>query len=186
MRELYINLPLTDEAVAQLRAGDWVYLTGPVIGARDAAHRRMVEALAQGQPLPVDVRGQVIYYVGPTPTPPGRVIGSAGPTTAARMDPYTVPLLEAGLKGAIGKGGRSPQVREALRRFRAVYFLAVGGAGALLSKHIKGMQVIAYEDLGPEAIFLLELDAFPVLVCYDIYRGDLLTEGRRRWQEVLA
>ncbi len=186
MRELYINLPLTDEAVMQLRAGDWVYLTGPVIGARDAAHRRMVEALAQGQPLPVDVRGQVIYYVGPTPTPPGRVIGSAGPTTAARMDPYTAPLLAAGLKGTIGKGGRSPQVREALRRFRAVYFLAVGGAGALLSKHIKGMRVIAYEDLGPEAIFLLELDAFPVLVCYDIYGGDLLAEGRRRWQEVPA
>jgi len=184
--ELYINLPLSDEAVAQLRAGDWVYLTGPVIGARDAAHKRMAEALSRGEALPVDVRGQVIYYVGPTPAPPGRAIGSAGPTTAARMDPYTVPLLEAGLKGAIGKGGRSPQVREALQRFRAVYFLAVGGAGALLSRHIKRAEVLAYEDLGPEAIFRLELEAFPVLVCYDIYGGDLLAEGRRRWQGALA
>ncbi len=186
MRELYINLPLREETVAQLRAGDWVYLTGPVIGARDAAHKRMVEALRAGHPLPVDVRGQVIYYVGPTPARPGQVIGSAGPTTAARMDPYIVPLLEAGLKGTIGKGGRSPQVREALQRFRAVYFLAVGGAGALLARHIKKAEVVAYQDLGPEAIFRLELDAFPVLVCYDIYGGDLLAEGRRQWQEALA
>jgi len=186
LRELYINLPLSEEAVAQLRAGDWAYLSGPVIAARDAAHKRMVEALARGEKLPVDLRGQVIYYVGPTPAPPGKVIGSAGPTTAARMDPFTVPLLEVGLKGAIGKGGRSPKVREAFQRFRAVYFLAVGGAGAILAQHIVRCEVLAYEDLGTEAIRLLELDAFPVLVCYDIYGGDLLIEGRLRWQQALV
>ncbi len=183
MAEHHIRLPLTDEAVKQLRAGDYVYLTGTLYTARDAAHRRMVEALSKGDSLPVDIRGQVIYYVGPTPAKPGEVIGSAGPTTAMRMDPYTIPLLEAGLRGAIGKGGRGPQVREALRKHRAVYFLAVGGAGALLSKQIRRVEVIAYEELGTEAMRLLEVEEFPVVVCNDVHGGDLLEQGKARWRQ---
>ena len=190
MAEYRINLPLSDGVIERLRAGDYVYLSGQVYAARDAAHKRMVEALRRGEPLPVDLRGQVIYYVGPTPAKPvlsgvegpGAVIGSAGPTTAERMDPFTIPLLEAGLKGAIGKGGRGPQVREALQRHRAVYFLAVGGAGALLSKHIRRMEVVAYEDLGTEAIRLLEIDEFPAIVCNDIFGGDLLEQGKSQWR----
>lgn len=182
MAEHRIRPPLTDETIEQLRVGDYVYLTGTLYTARDAAHRRMVEALSKGEPLPVDLRGQVIYYVGPTPAKPGAVIGSAGPTTAARMDPYTAPLLEAGLKGIIGKGGRGPQVREALRKHRAVYFLAVGGASALLSKQIRRVEVVAYEELGTEAMRLLEVEEFPVLVCNDIHGGDLLEQGKAQWR----
>ncbi len=182
MAEHRITLPLTEETIAKLRAGDYVYLSGPVYAARDAAHKRMLEALARGAQLPVDLRGAVIYYVGPTPAKPGAVIGSAGPTTAERMDPFTIPLLEAGLKGAIGKGGRGPQVREALVEHRAVYFLAVGGAAALLAQHITSAQVVAYEDLGAEAVRLLQLSEFPVLVCNDVYGGDLLEQGKAQWR----
>ncbi len=164
MAEHHIRLPLTDENVEQLRVGDSVFLSGTLYTARDAAHRRLVEALSKGEAPPVDIRGQVIYYVGPTPAKPGAVIGSAGPTTAVRMDPYTVPLLEAGLRGAIGKGGRGSQVRAALRKHRAVYFLAVGGAGALLSKQIRRVEIVAYEELGTEAMRLLEVEEFPVVV----------------------
>lgn len=183
MAEHRIHLPLTDEVIERLRVGDHVFLSGTVYTARDVAHRRMADALAGGEPLPVDVRGQVIYYVGPTLAKPGEVIGSAGPTTAMRMDPYTVPLLEAGLKGAIGKGGRGPEVREALRKHRAVYFLAVGGAGALLSKHIRRVEVVAYEELGTEAIRRMELEEFPVLVCNDVHGGDLLEQGKAQWRQ---
>ncbi len=183
MAEHHIRLPLTDDTIEKLRVGDSVLLSGSLYTARDAAHRRMVEALSRGEPLPVDVRGQVIYYVGPTPAKPGEVIGSAGPTTAMRMDPYTIPLLEAGLRGAIGKGGRGPQVREALRKHRAVYFLAVGGAGALLSKRIRQVEVVAYDDLGTEAIRLLEVEEFPVVVCNDILGDDLLEQGKARWRQ---
>ncbi len=188
MAEYHIQLPLTDDVIATLRAGDYVYLTGRLYSARDAAHRRMVEALKKGEPLPVDIRGQVIYYVGPTPAKPGAIIGSAGPTTSERMDGFTPMLLEAGLKGCIGKGGRGPAVREALQRYKAVYFLAVGGAGALLSKQIKSVQVVAYEDLGTEAIRVMEVEDFPVVVCNDIYGGDLLEQGKAQWRrpEVLA
>ena len=182
MAEHHLRLPLSGDDVERLRAGDSVLLTGALYTARDAAHRRMVEALSKGEPLPVDIRGQVIYYVGPTPARPGEVIGSAGPTTAVRMDPYTVPLLEAGLRGAIGKGGRGPQVREALQEQRAVYFLAVGGAGALLSKRIRRVEVVAYEELGTEAMRLLEVEEFPVLVCNDVSGGDLLEQGKARWR----
>lgn len=182
MAELHIPLPLTDEAVEKLRAGDYVFLSGSVYTARDAAHKRLFEALKRGEPLPIDVRGQVIYYVGPTPARPGEVIGSAGPTTAARLDPFTIPLLEAGLRGAIGKGGRSPEVREAFRKHRAVYFLAVGGAGALLSKQIRRVEVVAYEDLGTEAIRLMEIEEFPVIVCNDVHGGDLLEQGKAQWR----
>jgi len=188
MAEQHIQLPLTDDVIQKLRIGDYVYLTGTLYTARDAAHRRMTEALQKGEPLPVDIRGQVIYYVGPTPPKPGMVIGSAGPTTSVRLDPFTAPLLEAGLKGIIGKGGRGPQVREALQKHRAVYFLAVGGAGALLSKQIRRVEVVAYEELGTEAIRLMEVEEFPVVVCNDIYGGDLLDQGKAQWRqaEVLA
>ena len=183
MAEHQVQLPLTDETVQKLRVGDNVYLTGRLYTARDAAHHRMVEALSNGEALPVDIRGQVVYYVGPTPAKPGAVIGSAGPTTAMRMDPYTIPLLEAGLRGAIGKGGRGPQVREALRKHGAVYFLAVGGAGALLSKRIRRVEVVAYDDLGTEAMRLLEVEEFPVVVCNDVHGGDLLEQGKARWRQ---
>ena len=181
MTQLNITLPLTDDTVEKLHAGDDVHITGVIYTARDAAHRRMIEALEKGQPLPFDVRGQVIYYVGPTPPKPGQVIGSAGPTTAMRLDRYTPALLAAGLKGIIGKGGRGPAVREALQEHKAVYFIAVGGAGALLSRHIKKADVVAYEDLGTEAIRRLEVEDFPVSVCNDVYGADLLEQGKAQW-----
>jgi fumarate hydratase subunit beta len=165
-----------------LRAGDYVYLSGEVFTARDAAHKRMVESLAKGEPLPIDLRGEVIYYVGPTPAKPGQVIGSAGPTTSERMDPFTFPLLDAGLRGAIGKGGRGLAIAEAFRAHRAVYFLAVGGAGALLAKQIRSVEVVAYEDLGTEAVRRMRLEEFPVVVCNDIHGGDLLKQGREQWR----
>jgi fumarate hydratase subunit beta len=180
--EHHIKLPLTDAVIDELRAGDYVYLSGRIYTARDAAHKRLVGALARGEPLPIDIRGQVLYYVGPTPARPGQVIGSAGPTTSERMDPFTIPLLEAGLKGAIGKGGRTPPVAEAFRQHHAVYFLAVGGAGALLSKQIRSVEVVAYEDLGTEAIRLMEIAGFPVVVCNDVYGGDVVLHGRDEWR----
>ncbi len=182
MSEHQITLPLSDEVAEGLRAGDYAFLTGPVLTARDAAHQRMVETLAKGEPLPIDIRGEVIYYVGPTPPKPGQIIGSAGPTTAVRMDPFTVWLLEAGLKGTIGKGGRGPEVAKALQEHRAVYFLAVGGAGALLSRHIKAVEVVAYKDLGTEAMRRMQLDGFPVIVCNDIHGGDALSLGKAEWR----
>ncbi len=188
MAEHRVQLPLTHDVTEKLRAGDYVYLTGAIYTARDAAHRRMIESLQKGEALPVDLRGQVIYYVGPTPPKPGQVIGSAGPTTSIRMDPYTPPLLEAGLKGIIGKGGRGPQVREALQKHGGVYFLAVGGAGALLSKQIRNVEVVAYEDLVTEAMRRLDVEEFPVVVCYDIHGGDLMEQGKAQWRraEVLG
>ncbi|MBI4308281.1 MAG: Fe-S-containing hydro-lyase [Chloroflexi bacterium] len=185
---LDIKPPLTDEVLTRLHAGDHVTITGVIYTARDAAHKRMIEALDQGKPLPFDIRGQVIYYVGPSPAKPGQVIGSAGPTTSYRMDPYTPPLLAAGLKGIIGKAGRGPAVREALVKTKAVYFGAVGGAGALLAKFIKSAEVIAYEDLGTEAVRKLVVEKFPVIVVNDIYGGDALESGKKQWRqpEVLA
>lgn len=182
MAELEVSLPLTEEGVRELHSGDYVYLTGPVFTARDAAHKRMCEALSKGEPLPIDIRGEVIYYVGPTPAKPGHVIGSAGPTTAERMDPFTIPLLDAGLRGAIGKGGRSPEIAQAFRDHNAVYFIAVGGAGALLSHQIAGVEVVAYEDLGTEAIRRMTLERFPVVVCNDVYGGDVVLHGRDAWR----
>ena len=182
MAEHQITLPLTDEVTEGLLAGDYAFLTGSVLTARDTAHLRMVETLAKGEPLPIDIRGEVIYYVGPTPPKPGQIIGSAGPTTAMRMDPFTVPLLQAGLKGAIGKGGRGPEVAKALQEHRAVYFLAVGGAGALLSRHIEAVEVVAYEDLGAEAMRRMQLSSFPVIVCNDVHGGDALSLGKAEWR----
>ncbi len=182
MAERNITLPLTDDVIETLRVGDDVRLTGVIYTARDAAHRRIIEALEKGQPLPFDIRGQVIYYVGPTPPRPGQVIGSAGPTTSMRLDPYTPALLAAGLKGIIGKGNRGPDVREALKQHKAVYFIAVGGAGALLARHIKKVDVVAYDDLGTEAVRRLEVADFPVIVCNDIYGADLLERGKAQWR----
>jgi len=178
-----LRTPLTDVALADLRVGDEVEITGVLYTARDAAHRRMIEALDAGQPLPFDIRGQIVYYVGPTPPRPGQVIGSAGPTTSMRMDPYTELLLKAGLKGIIGKGGRGQAVREALVKHKAVYFGAIGGAGALLSKQIKAVQLVAYEDLGTEAIRRLEVVDFPAIVVNDIHGGDLLVSGKEAWKQ---
>ena len=177
-----ISTPLTNETIANLNTGDEVEISGAIYTARDAAHKRMLEALQQGQPLPIDVKGQIIYYAGPTPPKPGQVIGSAGPTTAMRMDVYTEPLLAAGLKGMIGKGGRGPQVRDALKRHRAVYLGAVGGAAALLARHIDKAEVVAYEDLGTEAVRRLEVRDFPVIVVNDIYGNDLLERGKAEWR----
>lgn len=156
-------------------------LSGTIYTARDAAHQRLFDLLQRGEELPIDINGQVIYYVGPTPAKPGRVIGSAGPTTSGRMDLYTPSLVAHGLKGMIGKGQRSPQVVDALKLHKAIYFGATGGAGALLSKHIKSARVIAYEDLGPEAIYLLEVEDFPLIVVNDTEGNDLYTDVVRTY-----
>ncbi|MBI4499042.1 MAG: fumarate hydratase C-terminal domain-containing protein [Chloroflexi bacterium] len=177
-----LTLPLTDAAIEGLRAGDRVALTGVIYTARDAAHLRMVAAIRAGAPLPFDLRGQVIYYVGPTPARPGQVIGSAGPTTSVRMDATTVPLLEQGLKGIIGKGNRGTEVRAALQQHRAVYFMAPGGIGALLSQYIRSVEVVAYEDLGTEAVRRLTIEGFPVIVANDVSGGDLFEQGKARYR----
>ena len=178
-----LSAPLADERILPLRAGQWVLITGPLYTARDAAHRRMADALARGDDLPFDVRGQVIYYVGPTPPPSGRIIGAAGPTSAYRMDAYTPALLARGLKGMIGKGSRSEEVKEAIREHTAVYFGAIGGAGALLARHIKAVQMVAYEDLGTEAIRRLEVADFPAIVINDCHGGDAHEDARLRWRK---
>ncbi len=182
--EKEIRVPLSREDALSLKAGDYVCLTGTIYTARDAAHKRMQEALERGEPLPFDIRGSVIYYMGPSPAREGRPIGSAGPTTASRMDKYTPALLDLGLAGMIGKGRRSPAVREAVMRNQAVYFAAVGGAGALLSKAVTSAEVIAYEDLGTEAVRKLTVENLPVIVCMDAAGTDLYEtaaeEYRRR------
>ena len=163
----YVKVPLSDEDARSLKSGDYVYLTGTIYTARDAAHKRMQEALDRGEALPIGMKNNVIYYMGPSPAREGRPIGSAGPTTASRMDKYAPGLLDLGLKGMIGKGKRSPEVIESIKKNGAVYFAAVGGAGALLSKCIKEAEVIAYDDLGTEAIRKLRVENFPVIVVID-------------------
>jgi len=165
--EKYIQTPLTKDKVKTLKAGDYVYVTGTIYSARDAAHKRLTESLAAGEDLPLPMENEIIYYLGPTPARPGQVIGSAGPTTASRMDKYAPALLELGQTGMIGKGRRSLEVIASMKKNTAVYFAAVGGAGALLSKCIKGAEVLAYEDLGAEAIYKLEVENFPVIVVID-------------------
>jgi fumarate hydratase subunit beta len=177
-----ITLPLNDKVLKDLRAGDNLLLTGVIYAAREAAHKRMVEALDQGKPLPFDIKGATIYYMGPTPARPGRVIGSAGPTTSGRMDAYAPRLIAAGLKGMIGKGLRSKAVKDAMVKHKAVYLGAIGGAGAIISKSIKKSEVVAYEELGAEAVRRLEVTDFPVTVINDIYGGDLYKEGKARYQ----
>ena len=178
-----ITTPLTDGVIHRLRAGDQVTISGTIYVGRDAAHKRFVEALEKGEPLPFDPQGQIIYYMGPSPAPPGKPIGSAGPTTSYRMDSYTPRLLEHGLKGMIGKGSRGAEVREALKTHRAVYFAAVGGAAALIARAIKKAEVIAYEDLGAEAVRRLEVEEFPVIVVNDIYGGDAYEEGMATYRK---
>ena len=178
--EQHIKAPMNREDAGKLKAGDYVYITGTIYTARDAAHKRMYEALEKGEALPMEMKNNIIYYMGPSPARDGRPIGSAGPTTASRMDKYTPALLDMGLIGMIGKGKRSDAVREAIVRNGAVYFAAVGGAGALLSKSIKASQVIAYDDLGTEAIRKLEVENFPVIVVIDSEGNNLyetVTQG---------
>lgn len=173
--------PLTDEDVAGLRTGDRVLITGTMLTGRDAAHKKLVDLIEKGEELPVDLKGQIIYFVGPTPTRPGEAIGSAGPTTSYRMDAYSPILIEKGLKGMIGKGFRSREVIDAMVKHKAVYFAAVGGAAALISRRIVSSEIIAYEDLGPEAIRRLEVKDFPAIVVNDTEGNDLYEQGVKEY-----
>ncbi|AQS59250.1 Fe-S-containing hydro-lyase [Desulforamulus ferrireducens] len=179
MTRVRLTTPLSGEITTNLRIGQQVLINGVIYTARDAAHKRLVELLDQGKELPIELEGQIIYYVGPSPAPPGRVIGSAGPTTAGRMDAYAPRLIEQGLKGMIGKGARSAAVVEAMKKHGAVYFAAIGGAAALISRCIVESEVVAYPDLGPEAIHRLVVKDFPAIVVNDAYGGDLYQEGRK-------
>lgn len=179
----HINAPLTDEDVKSLKAGDYVYITGTIYTARDAAHLRMDEALDRNEALPIEMAHNIIYYMGPSPAREGRPIGSAGPTTASRMDRYAPRLLDLGLKGMIGKGKRSDTVKEAIVRNQAVYFAAVGGAGALLSKSITASEVVAYDNLGTEAIRKLEVENFPVIVVIDAKGNNLYETAIKEYNE---
>ncbi len=181
MAEHALTVPLTKDVVMTLKAGDTVRLTGVVYTARDAAHKRLVDLIAEGKQLPIPLEGQVIYYVGPAPTPPGKVIGSAGPTTSYRMDPYAPTLIEHGLKGMIGKGGRTEEVVESMKEHGAVYFAATGGAAALISKSIHAVEIVAYEDLGAEAIRRLEVKDFPLIVAQDCHGGNVYREGQKTY-----
>ena len=176
--EKHITLPLTEEVARSLKAGDKVYLTGTIYTSRDAGHKRMCEALARGEALPFDPKDAVIYYVGPTPAKPGQVIGSAGPTTAGRMDAYAPTMMSVGARGMIGKGARLPEVVDAMKQYSGVYFGAIGGAGALLAKCIKSAELIAYEDLGAEALRKLYVEDMPLVVIIDCQGNDLYKMGR--------
>jgi fumarate hydratase subunit beta len=182
MAEHRITTPVTDEIIAKMKAGDKVYITGYILTGRDSAHKKLIDLIKEGKGLPIDVKGQFIYYVGPTPARPGKVIGSAGPTTSYRMDSYAPTLHALGLKGTIGKGERSKEVKEAMKKYKAVYLASVGGAGALISKSIEGSEVIAYPELGPEAIRRLKVKDFPCIVINDMYGGDLYEEGKKKYQ----
>jgi fumarate hydratase subunit beta len=176
-----ITTPLADADVESLKAGDRVRITGVLYTARDAAHGRLLPLIEKGEPLPIDVKGAIIYYTGPTPPQPGQVIGAIGPTTASRMDKFTPALLKLGLKATIGKGYRGQAVKDALKQFKGIYFGTVGGAGALLSRHIKKAEFVAYEDLGTEAIRRLEVEEFPAIVLNDCHGGDLYQDGQRQY-----
>ena len=178
-----IKPPLTDRDVEKLKIGDRVLISGIIYTGRDAAHRRLFDLLKEGKDLPFDLKGQIIYYVGPTPAKPGQAFGSAGPTTSYRMDAYSPSLIERGLKGMIGKGMRSDAVKEAMKKYKAVYFAATGGAGALLAKRVKKAEIVAYEDLGPEAIRRLEIDDLPVIVVNDVRGNDLYIEGEKKYRK---
>lgn len=178
----HLTTPLAGADLESLRAGDQVRLSGELFTGRDAAHQRLVELIDANRPLPIDIRGQILYYVGPTPPRPGMVIGSAGPTTSGRMDTYAPKLMALGLKGMIGKGSRSHAVREAMQQQKCVYFGAVGGAGALLAQHIKSAEILAYADLGTEAIRRLIVEDFPVVVIDDVHGNDLYEIGRQQYE----
>jgi fumarate hydratase subunit beta len=181
--EVRVTTPITEEDVVQLKIGDHVRISGVIYTARDAAHNRMIETLNSGGRLPIDIRNQLIYYVGPTPARPGRVSGAFGPTTSMRMDPFTPRLLQEGLRACMGKGNRGEEVREALKRYKAVYFMAVGGAGAMLSQFIRSVEVVAYEDLGTESLKRVVVEDFPAVVMDDCEGRDLLDEGRKEWRD---
>jgi fumarate hydratase subunit beta len=169
----HLDTPLSENKIKKFRAGDILYLSGTIYGARDAAHKRMLSQIKEGKDLPIDLKDITIFYVGPSPTPPGKNSGSVGPTTAARMDPVTEPLLALGLKAMIGKGRRSDGLKELCVRYKAVYLVAVGGIAAYLSSKVTAIETIAYEDLGPEAIHRIQVKDFPLFVAYDIYGGDI-------------
>ena len=181
--EKYLTLPMSREAARQLRAGDSCLLTGTIYTARDAAHKRLCAAVERGEALPFDIRDATIYFVGPSPAAPGQIIGSAGPTTSCRMDAYSPTLIALGQTGMIGKGSRSDEVVEAMKKYGAVYFGAIGGCGALLAECIQKCEVVAYEDLGPEAVHRLEVVDFPVTVVIDSLGNDLYVFGRQAWLE---
>ena len=176
-----ITTPLTDADVESLKAGDRVRITGVIYTARDAAHGRLWALMEKGEKLPIDVKGQIIYYTGPSPARPGDVVGSIGPTTASRMDKFTPALLKLGLKGTIGKGYRGQTVKDALKQHKGIYLGAIGGAGAVLSRFIKKLEVVAYEDLGTEAIRRLEVEGFPTIVLNDCHGGDLYQDGQKAY-----
>lgn len=180
-KPIYLKTPLTDEAVAELKVGNKVLVSGPVYTMRDASSRRFSVDVTAGKP-PVNLQNQLIFYMGPTPARPGRPIGAAGPTTSARMDAYVAELTGQGVKGLMGKGRRSPEARTAMQAGPAVYLVATGGAGAFLSRHVGEAQVAAYPELGPEAIYKLTLEDFPAIVAYDIYGGDLFQEEWSKWK----
>jgi fumarate hydratase subunit beta len=177
-----IVTPLTDQSVIKLKIGDSVLISGIIYTGRDSAHKRLIETLDQGNDLPIDIKGQIIYYAGPAPAKPGRPIGSIGPTTSYRMDPFAPRLITLGLKGMIGKGNRSEEVRKAIVKYKAVYFGAIGGAAALMARSVKKAEIVAYEDLGPEAIRRLEVENFPAVVVNDCHGGDLYLEGMAKYQ----
>lgn len=177
-----VSTPLTEEVICNLHAGDKVLLNGTIYTGRDAAHKRLIEMLECGEELPIELNRQIIYYVGPCPAKPGTVIGSAGPTTSGRMDSYTPKLMEIGLRGMIGKGLRSKSVIDSIIRYKGVYFAAIGGAGALLAEAIKEAEVVAFADLGPEAIFRLKVESFPVTVIIDSEGNDLYKIGKSQFR----
>ncbi len=178
-----ISPPLTDDVIMKLKAGNRVLITGVIYTGRDMAHKYIVEGHQKGEKLPFDLKGQILYYTGPTPSPPGRPIGSAGPTTSYRMDKFTPYLLELGLKGMIGKGPRGQDVKDAIKKHKAIYFAAIGGAGALISKAIRKAELIAYPDLGTEAVMRLEVEDFPAVVVNDVYGGDLYMMGVEQYKD---
>ena len=181
-----ITSPIDERTIESLHAGDQVLISGVMYVGRDAAHKRLVETLDKGEQMPFDVKGQTIYYMGPSPTKPGHVIGSAGPTTSGRMDAYTPRMLQAGLKAMIGKGLRSEEVKQAIKKHKAVYFAATGGAAALIARAITKAETIAYEELGPEAVLRLEVKDFPAVVINDCHGGDLYQEGKAKYAKTAA
>jgi fumarate hydratase subunit beta len=183
MAEHHITTPVSDEIIEKLHAGDQVFITGSLYTGRDSAHKKLIDLVEKGEELPIDIKGQFIYYVGPTPARPGKSIGSAGPTTSYRMDSFAPTLHKLGLKGTIGKGSRNKEVKDSLQKYKGVYLAAVGGAGALISKSIEKAEVIAYPELGPEAVRKVEVKEFPCIVINDMYGGDLYEEGKKQYQK---
>jgi len=182
MAEHHIKTPVSDKTIEKLQAGDQVFITGTLYTGRDSAHKKLIELIEKGEQIPIDIKGQFIYYVGPTPARPGKSIGSAGPTTSYRMDSFAPTLHRLGLKGTIGKGSRNQEVKQALQKYKGVYLAAVGGAGALISKSIEQAEIIAYPELGPEAIRKVQVKEFPCIVINDMYGGDLYQEGKKQYQ----